>query len=360
MNEARRALAFFLADAEVEALEPIPGGNVNRSFRVVLASGEQYLLQRLSPVAFPHPEQIMANLIRVTEHINAKNRDRAGEELLVSAPVAAPDGSLFYRDDKEGCWRLLTWIDHSRTLAGPVTSRQARELGRMLGRFHLFLVDLDPASLYNPLPGFHHTPTCLAACEQAMAEQTLRGEGEKECARFVNRFRDRATLLEKNRPHLCRTIIHGDPKVANFLFAEGRDTALAMIDLDTVMPGLLLHDLGDALRSCCNPQGEEGEPERIIFDPDLFAAFLQGYAEQAAPLLTERDLDLLIDAPVVIAFELGLRFFTDYLDGNTYFRINRPEQNLDRALVQFHLAASIEGQRQELESLTLAIGVHLS
>ena len=351
MNEARRALTFFLPSAEFKALEPVAGGNINRSFQVELQSGEKYLLQRLSPAVFPHPGQIMTNLIRVTEHINAKNRAGAGEELQVSAPVAAPDGSFFHIDDEKCCWRLLSWIDHSRTLAGAVTSRQARELGRMLGHFHLFLADLDPASLYDPLPGFHHTPTCLAACNQAMAKQPLRGAGEKECTRFVELFRDRATILEKNRPHLCRTIIHGDPKVANFLFAENQDMALALIDLDTVMPGLLLHDLGDALRSCCNPQGEEGEPEKIIFDQDLFAAFLHGYAEQATPLLTDRDMDLLIDAPMVIAFELGLRFFTDYLNGNTYFRVSQPDQNLDRALVQFHLAASIEEQRGKLDLL---------
>jgi hypothetical protein len=174
---------------------------------------------------------------------------------------------------------------------------------------------------------------------------------EEACCLFVERLRGRAGLLEENRSRLCRTVIHADPKVANFLFARGRDEAVALIDLDTVMPGLLLHDLGDALRSCCNSPGGEGAPERIFFDRDLFAAFIKGYAGEADRLLGAPDRNLLAQAPLVIAFELGLRFFTDHLQGNTYFRISRPDQNLDRALVQFSLAASILAQQKELAGL---------
>jgi len=350
MNKARQALAYFLPDADSAALTPVPGGNVNLSFRVDTGLGKRYILQRLSPAAFPHPEQIMANLALVTRHLDASQQGRAGR-LQIPSPLAAPDGNLLYRDEAGAGWRLMTWIGPSRTLTGPVTSRQAREMGRVLGRFHQLLANLDPARLYDPLPGFHHTPTCLADCDQAIENGDLHDAAELTCIRFVERFRDRADILEKNRSHLCQTIIHGDPKVANFLFASNRDTALALIDLDTVMPGLLLHDLGDALRSCCNPIGEEGEPERIFFARDLYAAFVRGYAEQGAKLLTDGDQELLVDAPLVIAFELGLRFFTDHINGNTYFRVSRPDQNLDRALVQFHLVASIEEQRSQLDLL---------
>jgi Ser/Thr protein kinase RdoA (MazF antagonist) len=351
MNGARRALASFVPGAPIRTIAPVPGGNVNRSFRVRLADGTQYLLQRLSPAAFPHPERIMANLVRVSGHLRAAERNRAGR-LRVAMPVPRPDGNLLYHDDEGGAWRLLTWLANTRTLAGPVSPRQALELGRVLGRFHLLLADLDPATLYDSLPGFHHTPTCLAACDRAMAAATrLDDPREEACCLFVERLRGRAGLLEEHRSRLCRTIIHADPKVANFLFANDRDEAVALIDLDTVMPGLLLHDLGDALRSCCSQPGEEGAPEQVVFDRDLFAAFIKGYAGETGRLLGAPDRNLLAQAPLVIAFELGLRFFTDHLQGNTYFRISRPDQNLDRALVQFHLAASIQAQQKELAGL---------
>jgi hypothetical protein len=348
MNGARRALAFFLPGAPIRTIAPVRGGNVNRSYRATLASGEQYLLQRLSQAAFPRPERIMANLVRVSGHLRAASRGRAGE-LRVAMPVSRPDGDLLYHDDEGGTWRLLTWLADTRTLAGPVSPLQARELGRALGLFHLRLADLDPGTLYNPLPGFHHTPTCLAACDQAVAAAPRMDDPREEAScLFVERLRPRAGLLVENRARLCRTVIHADPKVANFLFARERDEAVALIDLDTVMPGLLLYDLGDALRSCCNPLGEESEPEQVFFDRDLFAAFIKGYDGEAGRLLATPDRNLLAQAPLVIAFELGLRFFTDHLRGNTYFRVSRPDQNLDRALVQFSLAASILARQKEL------------
>ncbi|RPI33795.1 MAG: aminoglycoside phosphotransferase, partial [Nitrospiraceae bacterium] len=145
---------------------------------------------------------------------------------------------------------------------------------------------------------------------------------------------------------------HGDPKVNNILMDNATGQAVSIVDLDTVKPGLVHYDIGDCLRSGCNPLGEETEEwEAVQFNPDLCRSILQGYIPMAREFLTENDFAYLFDAIRLIAFELGLRFFTDYLEGDVYFKVNRPDHNLARALVQFRLAESIESQEAAVRSI---------
>jgi Ser/Thr protein kinase RdoA (MazF antagonist) len=248
---------------------------------------------------------------------------------------------------------MLSFISNSRSLVTLASSAQAREIGRLLGCFHRLLSTLSPDNLHDPLPGFHVTPEYLQQYDQ-ICTKNFRPVNEKEklCTTLIEQSRHRVDILERNRERLTTTIIHGDPKAANFLFARENDTAISLIDLDTVMPGVLLHDLGDCLRSCCNPAGEEiDNPDQIFFDSELFTALLQGYCSQAADLLNAKDQELLIDAVWLISFELGLRFFTDHLAGNPYFKVRNPQHNLHRALVQFYLAESVRTQRNRLDLL---------
>ena len=355
MKAARLALAFFLPGQRVSELAPVGGGNVNDSFRVRLLSGRRYILQRLNPAVFAQPQQVIANLSTVTDYL-----DRAGKEqrqclLRVPRLIRSPAGEPAFVDSRGYYWRLLTWIEDTRTMATIGSCEQGRAVGRLLGCFHHLLRELPADKLYDPLPGFHHTPTYLHSYEQLAGSRSHGPPAdarEQQCAAFIDKYRDRAGIIEEHRQVLSSSIIHGDPKVGNFLFDAGGGQAVSLIDLDTVMPGLVLHDLGDCLRSCCNPAGEEVDsPERIVFDRSLFAAVMAGYCENAGDILGKIDRDLLIDAVFVISFELGLRFFTDYLAGNPYFKVKRPDQNLQRALVQFYLAASIDNQRRVLDLL---------
>jgi len=160
------------------------------------------------------------------------------------------------------------------------------------------------------------------------------------------------TILEDARPRLRHQVIHGDPKVANFLFNPDGDRVISLIDLDTVKPGLLLHDIGDALRSCCNPAGETAQrPDSAFFDPRMLLSWLREYFAEAGFLLTHEDKTRIVAAILLMSFEVGLRFFTDHLNGNPYFKIRFQGQNLQRAMAQFHLARSIERQRVALESI---------
>jgi len=350
------ALAFFLPDANLASIEPLGQGNINDTWRVDLADGTRWVLQRLHPGVFPDPGAVMANMRIVADHLGR----RPQEPYVFFRLAANPQGRDYCIDPSGCCWRLLTHIDCSRTLGRLENPAQASEIGRLLGRFHLLTADLDPATLADPLPDFHNTPRCLAQYDAACAglKDKTRRETPREafCFRLIETLRPAAAILEEARASLTLRVIHGDPKAANFLFADDSDRAVSLIDFDTVKPGLLLHDLGDCLRSCCNPRGESpADPAATAFDPVLFEAVMSGYLEQAGVLPTPADRALLVASAAVISFELGLRFFTDHLAGDRYFKVERPGQNLHRALVQLHLHQSIRAQQGDLERRLAAL-----
>lgn len=341
------ALAFFFPDREVRSLSPMGQGNINHTLRVELADGATWVLQRLHPGVFADAEAVMANMRLVTDCL-AANDDPSMRFFRLGAN---PQGQDQFIDD-EGCsWRLLSMIEPSRCLERLQNPAQAEGIGRLLGRFHRLTSSIPTTQLADPLPDFHITPRYLHAYDGLREGVSSTQGNEQRCAGLIEQLRPLAPLLEEQREVLSERVIHGDPKAANFLFATEGDAAISLIDLDTVKPGLLLHDLGDCLRSCCNPLGEgHDDVEAIRFVPELFTALMRGYVEQAGDLLGEADRALLVSAAAVISFELGLRFFSDHLAGNRYFTITRPGQNLHRALVQLQLCQSILEQQEQLEA----------
>jgi len=344
--DARAALAFFLPGRPIRALEPLGQGNINDTWRVTVADGRRLILQRLRPQVFPDLAAVMANIQMVTAHLART----AAPGLVFFQLVCAPDGRTHRLDASGCCWRLLTHLDRTRTLTRLTTPAQAETAGDLLGAFHLLTADLDPGLLADPLPDFHVTPRYLARYDAVCRHRSRPGDRqERACREMIETMRPTAPLLEDARDRLSLRVIHGDPKAANFLFAAGEDRAVSLIDFDTVKPGLTLHDLGDCLRSCCNLAGEhQTDPEAAAFAPEMFQALMTGYLRRAAHLLTATDLELLAPAAALISFELGLRFFTDHLEGDRYFKVRRRGENLHRALVQLHLNRSIHGQRDEL------------
>lgn len=277
-------------------------------------------------------------------------------------------------------WRAIRFVPDTIALDVLETTSQAREVGYGLGRFHALLHDLPPNQLADTLEGFHITPRYLAAYHALLrataADRSAVGpsvdarsasgplddshrpgadpEREAWAHAFVAQREALAGVLEraKEAGELPLRPIHGDPKVNNVLLDARSGQAVALVDLDTVKPGLVHTDIGDCLRSGCNPLGEETLAfEQVRFDCELCAALLEGYGAAARHVLRPADHHYLFDAIRLISFELGLRFFSDHLAGNVYFHTNRPGHNLDRALVQFHLTASIEAQETEIRGL---------
>lgn len=330
-------------------MEPLGKGLVNDTWLAAAKSGTKYVLQRLNPAVFSAPALVQENLCKVTDHLQAQlDPDTEFKSFLV---IRNPKGKSGYIDDNGAWWRILSYIDDTRSLHTISSVDQAKGIGAALGLFHRLVSTLPPSSFADTLPGFHNTPLYLAKYD-TLLPAAKKPEAE-DCRKFINDHRSTVHLLEHARKNgrVRQQVIHGDPKVANFLFAKDKKQVVSLIDLDTVKPGLLLHDLGDCLRSCCNPLGEEfRQPDNLIVDAQLFMAMLEGYMSNAAELLTPEDRRLLVDSVHLISLELGLRFYSDYLAGNCYFKTSYPEQNLFRARGQFALVRSIENQYSELVS----------
>ncbi len=348
VSDLHGIVAGFTAGALVCPVVPLGKGLINDTFAVTTTAG-RYVLQRVNQRVFPAPEQIMANLAVLAAHA------KGSERLRVPALVAARDGRPFLRTPAGDLWRLMELIPNAVTLERLTTAAQAREVGRALGRFHRLTRDLDPRCLRLTLPGFHCTPDYLAhhLALRAAAGPAVRNAAESACMAFIDARGGLASVLEDALAagRIGLRVIHGDPKIDNILFHAVDGQALALIDLDTVQPGLIQHDLGDCLRSCCNRQGESADGVTVRFDLALCDQILSAYAAETRDFLSGGDVAVLYDSIRLMSFELGLRFLNDHQEGDCYFRVAHRGQNLHKARVQFALVADIEAQRCAIRAL---------
>ena len=349
----------FCSRSSLPVVEPVVtalgAGNINDTW-LVRTGVQKFVLQRLNRQVFPQPQLVMANLATISAHLQGWV-NTSGQRWENSSLLATRAGGLFYTDRQGDFWRAVTYIDRTTTHQTITTAALARQVGWALGHFHNLLAELPAGNLHETLPGFHLLPSYLDHFDRVLAAVTRPVDPDLRFALdFVAARRRGADLLERARQQgrLRVQTIHGDPKVGNVLFDVASDLAVSLIDLDTVGPGLIHYDIGDCLRSCCNVAGEAAaDLSRVEFDLDLCRETLTGYFSGAGNLLTDQDRALIYHAVRLIAFELGLRFLTDYLAGNCYFKVLQAEENLQRALVQFHLVQSIERQKNEIEEVVM-------
>lgn len=343
-------IASSFSGAEILDVSRNGHGLINDTYLATERGGGRFILQRLNPNAFTEPALVMQNLRTIHDHVHSVGLSDGA--LRLPAIRKTIDNLDWHVDGDGQFWRALEYIGHSRSLSALQNGLQAEALGAALGKFHSLLADLDPAKLHVTLPGFHVTTQYLARYD-ALRLNSKEVSLEK-CRGFIEARRDFAATLDRAcaRGELRRRPTHGDPKLDNFLFAENDDRVIGLIDLDTVQPGLIHHDLGDCLRSACNPAGEcPADLNTVRFDIELACAILRGYLLKARRFLSATDARYLYDAIRLLPLELGLRFFTDHLEGDRYFRVMWPGQNLRRAETQFALCASIEAHEPELRKL---------
>jgi Ser/Thr protein kinase RdoA (MazF antagonist) len=345
----------------VQAVEPLGHGNVNDTYLVQAVDGLT-VLQRMNTQVFSQPQLVMQNLQVLGEHIERKLQSAAVHPLLEQRRWQLPrlvctkeEGKAWHCCPAGDVWRTITYVPDSSCTDVVEGAAQARELGIGLALFHLLISDLPTTDLADTLEGFHITPGYLKAYHRALVNTDRQpSAGSDHCMAFIRERESLCDRLEQAKANgeLPLRPIHGDPKINNVLLDRHTGEAVALIDLDTVKPGLVHYDIGDCLRSCCNRLGEETDQiDAVHFDLHLADAVLEGYLGVAGRFLSEAELRYIPDAAQVISFELGLRFFSDYLAGNTYFKANHPDHNLQRALVQFQLTASIEAQMPALRHL---------
>jgi hypothetical protein len=348
----------FEPGAQINTIQHHGSGNINSTFLVTLDLQPPFILQRLNTAVFCQPELVMDNICILSDYVHQmleQDNSSSSRRWLMPRVLLTPQDQNHYVAEDGTFWRGISFIDNSQSFDTIQNQQHAQEIGYGLGMFHRLLTNLPPEQLADTLEGFHITPEYLAHYHQVLERVQFQSSPEVNyCLQFI---RDRPNLpyiLENAKAQgiLRLRTIHGDPKINNIMIDCSTQEAVAMIDLDTVKPGLIHYDIGDCLRSGCNPLGEETSNwEQVKFEPEVAQAILQGYLEVARKFLTKNDYKYIYESIRLLAFELGLRFFTDHLEGNVYFNAHHDEHNLARALVQFKLTESIESQQQTIEQI---------
>ncbi|AFY57125.1 putative homoserine kinase type II (protein kinase fold) [Rivularia sp. PCC 7116] len=361
LNKLTEIANKFETPGKVIQVEEFGHGNINGTFLVTLDSVEEkhFILQRINQNVFREPALVMRNMSTFTNHVRQRLQDSSltlNRRWEVPKVLLTQNNQDHFIDTDNSFWRAIGFIDNAETFDTITDNKHASEVGYALGMFHNLISDLPVEKLADTLPGFHITPIYLEQYENVLRQYAASCQSPEVeyCLQFISCRQDWAHVLEnaqmQSRLHLRP--IHGDPKVNNVMIDTGDGRAISIIDLDTVKPGLVHYDIGDCLRSGCNPLGEETELwENVSFDTDVCESLLGGYLGVAQDFLHENDYLYIYDAIRLIAFELGLRFFTDYLAGNVYFKVKYPEHNLARALVQFKLTESIEMQESSIRKI---------
>lgn len=340
---------------------PYGSGNINDTYVVEPATGPRFILQRINQNVFPNPQLIMINMRTVMEHIEGQP-DKAKEKRRWELPTIIPtrDGQDYTLDANGEFWRAISFIEGAGTLPKIRDAQHAHEAGYALGRFQRMISGIDVSRLHDTLPGFHIMPRYLKHYDEVLERHgiDLTRPELRYASDFVAKNRAWAPVLQNACADgtLLERAMHGDPKIDNIMIDNESGLAVGVIDLDTIKPGLVQYDIGDCLRSCCNPLGEETRDiDSVTFELDLCEMILKGYLPQVKPFYTAADYDYLFDSLRVLAFEMGLRFFTDYLEHNVYFKVKYPENNLNRALVQFRLMEQIEAQEAQVRKMVCSL-----
>lgn len=364
MKAALMAQQFDVAGRLV-TVQNTGSGNVNDTYLVIVRttfSEERFILQKLNTNVFPHPEYIMDNMKLVTEHVHQRlEREAHMADRIWQLPRIIPthDGGDYATDGDGACWRAISLIASAHSFESVQSPEHAYEAGFVLGQFQRLISDIPPDRLHDTLVGFHITPGYLGKLDAALAtedgQRRLKSSAEAgRCNGFIQARREWCSVLEeaKDRGELLLRPIHGDPKIANIMIDDATGRGTCIVDLDTVKPGLVHYDFGDCMRSCCNPAGEEAQDlGHVYFDTDLCESITKGYMTFAGRFLTDADRHYLYDSIRLLAFELGLRFFADYIAGDKYFKTRYEGQNLNRARVQLKLCESVETRESRIRKI---------
>lgn len=352
LSLARQMAGRFPRCAGLRAVDPLGNGLINATFAVQAPAGAT-VLQRINSAVFADPSLIVANIARLQQAV-AESQDPAAPRM--PRLFRSDTGGYTARDPQGAAWRLMELIPEARALAEVATRAQAADIGRVLARFHRFGARQAVADYALTLASLHDTPAYRADLEDLVHRAALDADASAAFQAIQARDPDHAVLHQAVQSGaLAKTLVHGDPKRDNILFDKNGVRALCLIDLDTLQPGLILHDIADCLRSCCNRAGASAAGAAVRFDLPLAEALLQGYVREAPDLLSATEADLLFDAIRLIPLELGMRFLADHLRGDRYFRVRYAGENLGKALGQLALVADIERQEKPLRSMIGAL-----
>ncbi len=357
LNEALEAFDF---GAPVVGAIRFGQGHINDTFVVHTQPEDlccrRFILQRMSPAAFKRPDQLMENIIGVTDYLGREIEKNGGDRSREALQVIRPrSGEPYFTDSQGGAWRLYPFVEHTVCYQSAQSPELFAASGRAFGRFQKLLRDYPADTLYETIPNFHNTEDRLAKFKAAVAADKLgRAAQCRDEIQFVlDREADCSVALNAMREgRLPLRVTHNDTKLNNVLMDEKTGEGVCIIDLDTVMPGLVIYDFGDSIRFGANHCAEdEIDLSRVNLDVELFAVYTDAFLSQAGDALTDEEIAYLPWGAKLMTLECGIRFLTDYLVGDEYFHIAREQHNLDRCRTQFKLVADMEERWAELEAI---------
>ncbi len=359
-NQIKTVLPHFCFRGEYESASELLSGNVNSTYHLVYrqpgGGRGEYILQRINDYVFKEPARVMNNIALVTEHLR-RNTVKAGysPERHVLEIIPTEDGGIIYQQPDGGFWRAYVYIDNSIAYDTVPSLDVMREVGRGFGTFQRLLYDFPADRLYVSIPNFHNTVkrfyAFVRSIDEDKAERARSVDDEIEYLFEHRRMMGSIVKLLENG-ELPLRVTHNDTKSNNVMVDLSTQQAICVIDLDTVMPGSALYDYGDAVRFGASTAAED-EPDisKIGLDLEKTRYFTEGFVTETNGFLTERELRLLPLGIKVLTCELAMRFLTDYLDGDLYFRVNSPQHNLIRARAQMALLDDIERKEDALNQM---------
>ena len=349
----------FSLSGEVVSATPYGSGHINDTYKVDVKSAggpSRFVLQRINHNVFRRPDELMANVERVCAHAYAKLKHAGAPdaERRTLRLIPTKTGRAWHIDASGNRWRCYHFIEGATGHDVVRSPEQAYAAAKSFGAFQSLLADLPGGRLHETIPDFHHTPSRFARFQRALA-QDAHGRAAlavPEIAFALARAHEVGVVVDALRDGtLPERVTHNDTKLNNVLLDDITQEGVCVIDLDTVMPGSVLYDFGDLVRTSTSPAAEdETDLSKVRMQFPMFEALVKGYLASAGGFLTSKEKELLPFAGKLITFEIGLRFLTDWLEGDTYFKIKRPTHNLDRARTQFKLVESIEAQLPAMQA----------
>jgi hypothetical protein len=357
-ESVRAAARQFQIDGEFLEAQPFGSGHINDTYRVTFQRGGQsffHILQRINRNIFKNPDALMQNIQRVTAHLGAQIADQPDSNRRVLRLIPTRNERAWLVDEGGDYWRAYYYISGARTYDAVENTEQAFQAARAFGRFQDLLATLPSPRLHDTIPNFHNTPKRFEALLAAISADTAgRAVLVKPEIEFALLHEPLVSVLQDAK--LPERVTHNDTKFNNVMLDDATGEGICVVDLDTVMPGLAPHDFGDMVRTTTSPTAEdEQDLSKVTMQFPMFEALIRGYLSSAGGFLTKEERKLLAFSGKLITFETGIRFLTDHLSGDTYFKIHREGHNLDRCRTQFKLLESIEQQEDRMERLVETI-----
>lgn len=360
INRVAQVASNFQYEGRLVKIMPYGNGHINDTFLLMYEIGKmgcmRVILQRMNKNVFPYPVELMENIMNVTKFIHDRVAENGGDPYRETLNVIpAKDGRPYYQESEDDYWRSYMFIPDATCYEQVEKPEDFYQTGLAFGKFQNLLADFPAETLHETIVDFHNTKVRFAAFKKAVEEDVAgRADSVREEIQFfldredvANYFTD---LLENKE--LPLRVTHNDTKLNNIMIDDATGKAICVIDLDTVMPGLAVNDFGDSIRFGAST-GAEDEPDlsKVWCDLHLFEVYAKGFIEGCGGALTDMEIDMLPMGAIMMTFECGMRFLTDYLDGDNYFKIHREGHNLDRCRTQFKLVKDMEEKLSQMKEI---------